>query len=94
MTPRHGRVRLFPLSSVFTRSLLPMPWGPADTDKTASEQRLLDAAGSPLLIAQEIAAWAISTEITRGVTRDAALTAAPARKGCRAGQPVRYATCP
>ena len=46
--------------------------------------------GSPLLIAQEIAAWAISTEMTRGVTRDAALTAAPARKGRRAGQPVRY----
>jgi len=223
-------VRLFPLSSVFTRSLLAMPWGPAGTDKTASEQRLLDAAmrdfphvfskdqvwlldrlwhgtprlralaglthfaarlksdiplkrvseiypdhsylaeisgdgvtmtvrvieyfaeiegqevkemfclitdlldwaehpgpelaalyrwrwdgsetglreakaplhgagpgtgamlrsGSPLLIAQEIAAWAISTEMTRGVTRDAALTAAPARKGRRAGQPVRY----
>jgi hypothetical protein len=46
--------------------------------------------GSPLLIAQEIAAWAISTEMTRGVTRDAALTAAPAKKGRRAGLPVRY----
>jgi hypothetical protein len=46
--------------------------------------------GSPLLIAQEIAAWVISTEMTRGVTRDTALTAAPARKGRRAGQPVRY----
>jgi hypothetical protein len=46
--------------------------------------------GSPGLIAQEIAAWAVSTEMTRGVTRDAALTAAPARKGRRAGQPVRY----
>jgi hypothetical protein len=43
---------------------------------------------SPDLIAQEIAAWAISTEMTRGVTRDAALAAAPARKGSRAGQPV------
>jgi hypothetical protein len=28
--------------------------------------------------------------MTRGVTRDAALTAAPAKKGRRAGQPVRY----
>jgi hypothetical protein len=46
--------------------------------------------GSPLLIAQEIAAWAVSTEMTRGVTRAAALAAAPARKGRRAGQPVRY----
>ena len=46
--------------------------------------------GSPELIAQEIAAWAASTEMTRGVTRDAALAAAPARKGRRAGLPVRY----
>ena len=45
--------------------------------------------GSPLLIAQEIAAWAISTEMTRGVTRCAARDAVPARKGRRAGQPVR-----
>ena len=45
--------------------------------------------GSPLLIAQEIAAWTVSTEMTRGVTRDAALAAAPARKGRRAGLPVR-----
>ena len=45
---------------------------------------------SPLLVAQEIAAWVIATEMTRGVTRDAALSAAPARKGRRAGQPVRY----
>jgi hypothetical protein len=45
--------------------------------------------GSPLLIAQEIAAWACSTEMTRGVTRDAALAAAPAEKGRRAGLPVR-----
>jgi hypothetical protein len=221
-------VRLFPLSNAFTRSLLAMPWGPAGTDKTASEQQLLDAAmrdfphvlakdrvwfldrlwhgvprlkafaqlthfavrlksditltrisemypghtylaeisgdgvtmtvrvieydvrvegqkveemfclvtdlldleeypgpelaalykwrwdgsgtalrearaplhgagpgtgamlrsGSPELIAQEIAAWACSTEMTRGVTRDAALAAAPAEKGSRAGQPV------
>jgi len=44
--------------------------------------------GSPELIAQEIAAWAVSTEMTRGVTRDAARTARPARKGRRAGQPV------
>ena len=46
--------------------------------------------GSPALIAQEIAAWAAATEMTRGVTRDAALAAAPAEKGRRAGQPVRY----
>ena len=45
--------------------------------------------GSPELIAQEIAAWTVSTEMTRGVTRDAALAAAPARKGRRAGLPVR-----
>ncbi len=45
--------------------------------------------GSPELIAQEIAAWASGTEMTRGVTRDAALTAAPAAKGRRAGQLVR-----
>ena len=45
--------------------------------------------GSPPLIAQEIAAWACGTEMTRGVTRDAALAAAPARKGRRAGLPVR-----
>jgi hypothetical protein len=223
-------VRLFPLNNAFTRSLIAMPWGPAGTDKTASEQRLLDAAmkdfphvlsrgqawlldrlwhgtarlkalarlthfavrlkcdvplkrvseiypdhtylaevsgdgvtmtvrvaeyhvrvegqeveemfclvtdlldweeypgpelaalykwrwdgsetalreakaplhgagpgtgamlrsGSPELVTQEIAAWAASTEMTRGVTRDAALAAAPARKGLRAGQPVRY----
>jgi len=46
--------------------------------------------GSPELIAQEIAAWTCSTEMTRGVTRDAALAAAPAKKGRRAGLPVRY----
>jgi ABC-type transport system involved in cytochrome c biogenesis ATPase subunit len=45
--------------------------------------------GSPALIAQEIAAWASGTEMTRGVTRDAARDAAPAKKGRRAGQPVR-----
>jgi hypothetical protein len=46
--------------------------------------------GSPALIAQEIAAWATSTEMTRGVTRAATRAAAPARKGRRAGQPIRY----
>jgi len=45
--------------------------------------------GSPDLIRQELAAWAAGTEMTRGVARDAALAAAPARKGRRAGQPVR-----
>ena len=46
--------------------------------------------GSPELIAQEIAAWTAATEMARGVTRDAALTAQPAAKGRRAGKPVRY----
>jgi len=45
--------------------------------------------GSPSLVRQELAAWAAATEMTRGVARDAALAAAPARKGRRAGQPVR-----
>ena len=45
--------------------------------------------GSPALVRQELAAWAAGTEMTRGVARDAALTAIPARKGRRAGQPVR-----
>ncbi len=45
--------------------------------------------GSPALVRQELAAWAAATEMTRGVARDAAAAAAPARKGRRAGQPVR-----
>jgi hypothetical protein len=45
--------------------------------------------GSPPLVRQELAAWAAAVEMTRGVARDAALAAAPARKGRRAGQPVR-----
>jgi len=45
--------------------------------------------GSPALVRQELAAWAAGAEMTRGVTRDAALAAEPARKGRRAGQPVR-----
>ena len=44
---------------------------------------------SPDLVRQELAAWAAATEMTRGVTRDAALAALPARKGRRAGQPVQ-----
>jgi hypothetical protein len=44
---------------------------------------------SPALIRQEIAAWEIATELTRGVLRDAAIAAAPARKGRRAGLPAR-----
>jgi hypothetical protein len=43
----------------------------------------------PDLVRQELAAWAAATEMTRGVARDAALAAAPARKGRRAGQPVQ-----
>ncbi|MCW2934250.1 MAG: putative transposase for insertion sequence element [Actinomycetia bacterium] len=45
--------------------------------------------GTPGLVRQELAAWAAGTEMTRGVARDAALAASPARKGRRAGQPVR-----
>jgi hypothetical protein len=44
---------------------------------------------APDLVRQELAAWAAATEMTRGVTRDAALAAVPARKGRRAGQPVQ-----
>ena len=44
---------------------------------------------TPDLVRQELAAWAAAVEMTRGVARDAALTAVPARKGRRAGQPVR-----
>lgn len=45
--------------------------------------------GSPELVAQEIAAWTAATEMTRGLTRDAALAAEPSKKGRRAGLPVR-----
>ena len=44
---------------------------------------------TPERVRQELAAWAAATEMTRGVARDAALAAAPARNGRRAGQPVR-----
>ena len=43
---------------------------------------------SPALIAQEHAAWVISTELARATARDAAAIAVPARKGRRAGLPV------
>jgi len=43
---------------------------------------------SPGLVRQELAAWAASTEMTRGVARDAAAAAVPARKGRAAGRPV------
>src|SRR5260370_522202 len=45
--------------------------------------------GSPDLVRQELAAWPAGTEMTRGVARAAALAAAPARKGRRAGKPVQ-----
>ena len=45
--------------------------------------------GSPDLVRQELAAWAAGTGMTRGVVLDAALAAVPARKGRRAGLPVR-----
>ena len=43
----------------------------------------------PGLARQELAAWAAGTEMTRGVSRDAAFAAVPARKGRRAGQPIQ-----
>ena len=45
--------------------------------------------GSPDLVRQELAAWAAGVAMTRGVVLDAALAAAPARKGRTAGLPVR-----
>ena len=45
--------------------------------------------GTPELVAQEIAAWAAGTAMTRGVVLDAALAAAPARTGRRTGLTVR-----
>jgi Insertion element 4 transposase N-terminal/Transposase DDE domain len=45
--------------------------------------------GTPDLIRQELAAWAAATEMTRGLTRDTALAATPARKGRRAGRPTQ-----
>jgi hypothetical protein len=45
--------------------------------------------GTPELVRQELAAWAAGTAMTRGVVLDAALAAAPARKGRRAGLTVR-----
>jgi hypothetical protein len=44
---------------------------------------------SPGLVRQELAAWAAAVEMTRGVARDSALAAVPARKGRRAGQPIQ-----
>jgi hypothetical protein len=43
---------------------------------------------SPALVAQEHAAWVISTELARAAARAAAVIAVPARKGKRTGQPV------
>ena len=45
--------------------------------------------GSPGLVRQEFAAWAAGTGMARGVVLDAALAAAPSRKGRRAGLAVR-----
>ena len=44
---------------------------------------------SPALVVQEHAAWVISVELARATARAAAAVAVPARKGKRAGQPVR-----
>jgi len=43
---------------------------------------------TPALVAQEHAAWVISTELARATARAAAAIAVPARRGRRAGQPV------
>jgi len=43
---------------------------------------------SPAMVAQEHAAWVISTGLARATARAAAATAVPAGKGKRAGQPV------
>lgn len=43
---------------------------------------------TPELVRQEHAAWITATELVRAATRSAAATAAPFRKGPRAGQPV------
>ena len=43
---------------------------------------------SPALVAQEHAAWVTAVELARAVARAAAAVAVPARRGCRAGQPV------
>ena len=43
---------------------------------------------SPALVAQEHAAWVTAVELARATARAAAAVAVPARKGCRAGQPV------
>ena len=43
---------------------------------------------SPALVAQEHAAWVISAELARAITRAAAAVAVPAGKGRRAGRPV------
>jgi hypothetical protein len=43
---------------------------------------------TPDLIEQEHAAWIVATELVHAATRAAAATAAPFRKGPRAGQPV------
>ena len=45
--------------------------------------------GSPVLVRQELAAWAAGTGMTRRVVLGAALAAVPARKGRRAGLTVR-----
>jgi len=44
---------------------------------------------APALIAQEHAAWVVAVELARATARAAAAIAVPARKGKRAGQPVR-----
>ena len=57
----------------------------ADHEETGPMLR----SGSPALVRQELAAWAAGTGLTRNVVLDAARDAAPARKGRRAGLPVR-----
>jgi hypothetical protein len=49
---------------------------------------------TPHLGRQELAAWAAGTEMTRGVARDAAFAAVPARKAVAPGSPSGPATSP
>ena len=73
-------------------------WGGSETALRESKATLRGAgpgtgpmlrSGSPDLVRQELAARAAGTGMTRGVIRDAALAAAPAGKGRRAGLQVR-----
>lgn len=76
-------VRLYPMSNCLTRSLLAMTWGPPRTDKTASEQCLLDAA---------------MRDFPHVLSRDRVWAAGPARARhvghCHCPKTMNYATSP